>query len=214
MDQTVVGDTTGRNWAGQGSIIMRALAIGSLAGLAAGVLVGGIGGRVAMRLVVLATSRMPAQSTGGTLSITVVGAFLGVTLGVAYVALRRWLPRGWLVGGLTYGLGLLALLGTTFFVDGLAHADSELREGPVGLGIALFSVLFVGFGPIVAAIFAGLNRWLPQPQRGRVLALVVFSAIGFVGLLVALLGGALVVLQILSTVVTMVTGSRLSLPPF
>jgi hypothetical protein len=167
-----------------GAAVIRHLVIGVLAGLAAGLAIGLVA-RIAMRLVVLATDRMPTQSTEGTLVVLLLSAVVGIVLGLTYVGVRRWLPGDGLRRGLVYGLLVLALPGLLFFAEGLAHADSELREGPVGLGIALFSVLIVGFGIAIALAATWLERVVPPAAPDHRLRLAGYATIAALGLLVA-----------------------------
>jgi hypothetical protein len=192
---------------------LRTAAIGALAGLTAGLIVGGVGGRLAMRAVVLATSRFPTESATGTVGILVVGAVLGATLGLLYVALRRWLPRGWRAPGLIYGLILLAVPGVAFFVEGLFHADSELREGPVALGIGLFSLLIVGYGLALAGLVAWLDHRLPPASTGRPLALAGYGLAALLGLACAAPGAFALAGMLASAISTLLTGQPLRLPP-
>lgn len=188
---------------------LRLAAIGGLAGLLAGVLVGGVGGRGAMRLVVLATDRFPVF-TRETLFILLLGAVAGTTLGLLFVLLRPRLPGGWPRQGLLYGLGLLVALGLPFFGDGILHSDSELREGPLPLGVGLFSLLFVGFGPVVTGLVAWLSRWLPLPARDRPATTLAYGALALAGGAVGLLGLVMIAAALVSFVTLLVTGRRLS----
>lgn len=86
---------------------LRNLAIGGGAGLVIGLAIGGTLGRIFMRLVFLAqedtlgfTTAMGAIigdfTAGGTLFIGIFGAFMGLVLGIGYVAVRALLPpRFW-----------------------------------------------------------------------------------------------------------------------
>jgi hypothetical protein len=193
---------------------LRAAAIGALAGLAAGLVVGGVGGRLAMRLVVLSVARFPTQSAEGTLFIVLLGGVVGATLGLLYMALRRWLPGGPRANGLIYGLILLAVPGVAFFIDGLFHADSELREGPLALGVGLFSALIVGYGLALAQMVTLLDRRLPAASRRRPGALLGYGAATLLGLACAALGGTLLVLLVASAVSLLITGQAIRLPSF
>jgi hypothetical protein len=96
------------------------LASGNLAGLNAGLIAGGIGSRLAMRVLALTSPDAQGSITEadevvgritleGTPFILVAGAALGMGGGLAYVAMRRWLPsRG---AGLAFGLLMLAVSG-------------------------------------------------------------------------------------------------------
>jgi hypothetical protein len=191
---------------------LRTAAIGALAGLAVGLIVGGVGGRLAMRAVVLATSRFPTESPSGTVFILGIGTVLGATLGLLYVALRRWLPRGWRAPGLIFGLILLAVPGVAFFVEGLFHADSELREGPVTLGIGLFTLLIVGYALALAGLVEWLNRRLPPASTGRPLALAGYGLAALLGLICAV-PGALVLGGLLASAISLLlSGQSVQLP--
>jgi hypothetical protein len=192
---------------------LRTAAIGALAGLTAGLIVGGVGGRLAMRAVVLATNRFPTESSQGTLGILIVGAVLGATLGLLYVALRRWLPRGWRAPGLIYGLILLAVPGVAFFVEGLFHADSELREGPVALGIGLFSLLIVGYALALAGLVAWLDGRLLPATTSRPFALAGYGLAALRGRVGAAPGTFALVGMLASAISTLLTGQPLRLPP-
>ena len=165
-----------------------------------------------MRAVVLATSRFPTKSSEGTLVILVIGSVMGAILGLLYVALRRWLPRGWRAPGLIYGLILLAVPGVAFFVEGLFHAESELREGPVALGVGLFSLLIVGYGLALAGLVAWLDRRLPPASTGRPFALAGYALAALFGLLCAAPGTLLLGAMLASAISTLLTGQRVSPP--
>lgn len=123
----------------------------SLLGLVVGLVVGGGGSRLAMRIVALANgdfigvltdadARVGEISAGGTFFLLFAGAFFGTFGGAAYALLRAWLPRQALLRALVFGLGLLAF---TAFPQGLVSSggvDFELFQ-PVGLSIAMFAAL-------------------------------------------------------------------------
>ena len=89
--------------------LLRWLVIGVLSGLVAGILVGGIGSRIAMRIVAYAAGTDPVF-TAATMNMLIFGAFLGTPVGVLFVAVRRWLPGSGLRKGLAFG-ALLVLFG-------------------------------------------------------------------------------------------------------
>ncbi|MCC6629208.1 MAG: hypothetical protein IT340_17605 [Chloroflexi bacterium] len=194
-----------------GAAVIRHVAVGAVAGLIAGIATG-IAARLAMRLVVMATYRLPTQSMEGTILVLTLAALLGVTFGVLYIGLRRWLPGGWLTRGLVYGLGLLALPGFAFFVDGLSHSDSALREGPALLGIGLFSALIIGCGLAIAGAAAWLERALPSLDWDQRLPMAVVTLIALLGLGVALVFGTTITIQLVGAVAAVITGQRALLP--
>jgi hypothetical protein len=95
-----------------------------VAGIGAGIMAAGAGGRLVMRLLAV-TAGDEAQgriteanevvgriSAGGTVELVVFTAlFFGTASGGAYLLVRRWLPGG-RAGGLVYGVLLLLVAGT------------------------------------------------------------------------------------------------------
>lgn len=147
-------------------------ALALAAGVIAGVLVIGAGGRLAMRLLAV-TAGDAAQgqiteadeivgriSVDGTIGFVLFnGIFGGVVFSGPYVILRRSLPPGRL-GGAAYGLGLLVVLGTTLDPLRPENRDFDI-VGPGWLAVVVFSALAVAFGLTLAAVTARLSRWLP-----------------------------------------------------
>ena len=88
-------------------VILRDIARGGLAGLAVGVVVGGIGGRLAMRLIALLIPESTGRFTengarigditlGGTFAVLLFGGlFAGIFVGTIWVVVSPWLPRSW-----------------------------------------------------------------------------------------------------------------------
>ena len=170
----------------------RLVAVGLLAGLVAGLVVGGLGSRVAMRIVSLvaghehygeitdAEATVGEISAGGTAFVLFVGAFSGILGGFAYVAVRRWLPGSTFVKGLTFGLLLLVVAGTTV-IEG-DNRDFTRFVSPY-LAVGLFAVLFILFGLLVAGLVERLagsavvvrsRRWVTVGGRAALAALASF----------------------------------------
>ena len=81
------------------------LTLGAAAGAATNMVVGGIGARLAMRVVVLLIGGQPAVTFEGTVGILVLAAILGTVLGAAVALVHgwagsRWRRADWLLGGL------------------------------------------------------------------------------------------------------------------
>lgn len=165
----------------------------SLLGLVVGLVVGGGGSRLAMRIVALANDeftgtltdageRVGEISAGGTFFLLFAGALFGMFGGAAYALLRAWLPQQALLRALVFGLGLLAF---TAFFQGLVNADGvdfELFQ-PVALSIAMFAALPLLYA-LALTFLAG--RFAPGPfgplRRSTALvggaAIAVFIAAG------------------------------------
>ncbi|MGH2702751.1 MAG: hypothetical protein ACRDJB_06690 [Actinomycetota bacterium] len=188
--------------AGQSRPLSRPLGViasGSMAGAIAGFVAGGIGSRLAMRVLALTTPSMEGASTeadaivgeitaGGTSFLILFGAALGVGGGLAYLALRRWLPaRG---RGIAFGLLLLALT-SPLLVDP-DNKDFYILE-PAWLGITMFAALPVLFGVIVAPLQSSLEPFFTRDRtRGATIAVLVL------GLLPLGLGGPVAVAVVLA----------------
>jgi hypothetical protein len=175
------------------------IASGTAAGAIAGFVAGGIGARLAMRVLALTTPSMEGASTeaeaivgeitaGGTFFLVLFGTALGVGGGLAYLALRRWLPaRG---RGLVYGLLLLALI-SPLLVDP-DNKDFYILE-PAWLAITMFAALPVLFGLIVAPLQAGLEPFFTRDRTcGATISVLVL------GLLPLGLGGPVAVAVVLA----------------
>lgn len=160
-------------WAAELVAAGRRFAAITVAGAVAGVLVGGVGGRLAM----LAIARLNPQATGrisddgfrmgtftmsGSLNLLLAGLFLGVLAASFYALLRhlmigpRWFRR------LSISLGPAVVVGSM-----LVHTtgvDFTLLQ-PAALSIALF-VALPGLAVLVLTLLA--ERWLAEgawPER-------------------------------------------------
>jgi hypothetical protein len=168
----------------------------------AGALVGGIGGRLVMRLGALAAPEVHGALTenGNVVGdITIPGTiglmvFAGVSSAIfgagAYTVAGPWLPRSTGLRGLVFGGFLLALMGSTVVDPG--NADFVIL-GDRLLNVAMFSGLFIAFGLVASGAVAFLDgRVPPAPALSpRMWALTVLCALPIIpGLAVMTLGFA------------------------
>jgi hypothetical protein len=176
------------------------LAKGMLPGLIAGVVVGGIGSRVIMRIMALTSA--PAVrgaetdfgatvgqiTLGGTLFLLILGGILGMAGGIAYLAVRKLLPGPRWAEGLVFGVLVLALVGRLLVVP---DNPDFLILSPAGLAVALFSALPILFG----LLFVPLQRLFEPPiaALGRPGLLAIPVLIGLAPLILAGGVGALVI---------------------
>ena len=146
----------------------------SLAGILSGLFVGGLLGRVVMRvagftsrpeLIGVETSngnRVGEITFAGTLALVLfVGVIAGIAGGVLYASAEPWmrsLPRK----GLLFGCALLASLG--FAVITPDNFDFE-RFGVAPLNVLLFAALFVAFGAMVAFLYERIRRGIDGTGR-------------------------------------------------
>jgi hypothetical protein len=147
-----------------------------VAGVGAGIMAAGAGGRLVMRLLAV-TAGDGAQgriteadqvvgriSAGGTAGFVVFTAlFFGTATGGAYLLVRRWLPAG-RAGGLAYGVLLLVLAGTRLEPLREGNVDFDL-VGPGWLSVAAFSALVLFQGMLVAALAGRASRAVPLLGR-------------------------------------------------
>jgi hypothetical protein len=159
-----------------------------------GIVVGGIGGRVVMRVSALAAddSRTGMLTENGNVigRITVegtlalllfVGLVTGVSVGLFLFALRTVLPGRFLPA--TVSIVLLAL-GATIAIDP-SNADFVI-VGNRALNVAMFVALFGAFGMLFVVLAERLDRWLVRPPLARIATL---SLIGTgLGVVLGLLG--------------------------
>ncbi len=167
---------------------VRAGAIGLGTGILVGAVVGGIGGRIVMRILFLENeatkggitengNEVGVITSGGTLSLIAFTAFAGATAGVLYVLMRRWLPGGSVARGVLYGAFLLVAFG-----GGSIDADNvDFRVfRPAGLGIALFGLLPFAFGVSLALLVDRWDSYVPSFFRKRVPTVLGFAALSAV----------------------------------
>ena len=154
----------------------RGVLLGLAAGLTTGILVGGFGSRIAMRIsAVLGGEEIAGLITenGNVVGdITVDGTvglliFAGLPFGIAggwlYVLIRRWLPgpRWW--HGLLFGTLLLMTLGALV----INNDNPDFTQlGHTAVNVTMFAMLFVLFGLLVAPITGALDRRLPPVGPG------------------------------------------------
>ena len=183
----------------------RELGVGSLAGMLVGVVVGGIGARVAMRLIGIMTApsfigtqtangnRVGDITLSGTLELVVFdGAIAGALGGALYAVVRPWLARSGRWAGLAFGAFLLAALGSAI----LDPQNGDFRRlGSPPLDVALFAVIFVVFGLLIVplaeriaqALASGRTTWtdalravvwLATLPAGAISVILVAAAVG------------------------------------
>ena len=169
------------------------LASGVTGGFVAGVLIGGVGGRLAMLLLRLTSD--PAlrgvQTDDGftigivstqTLFLLGVTAGLGIVGGLFYLIVRGWIPERWRVlvmaifTGLVGGAGLVSSDGLDF-----------TRLSPLPLAVAMFIAIPVAYGAAMPWLVERMLREGSAMRRGRwtwIVGLLPLLLANIVGLLV------------------------------
>ena len=152
------------------------LLIGPSVGIAAGILVAGIGSRLIMRILAMVNEEQAGVATengniageitaGGTFGLIIgVGLASGVIGGLVYVVIRRWLLGSGLMKGVVFGLILLCFSGIT--PPGLAPLfDPENVDfalfGPKQFAVGLFALMIVLHGVVVSLLVERYDQYVP-----------------------------------------------------
>ena len=178
---------------------LRRIALVVVASGAAGVLVGGVGSRVVMRIAALAAPEARGMLTAngnvvgeltpaGTIGLLVFAGIASAVAGAAaFVLADPWIPRRTVARGLALGVVLLAVFGSAI-VDP-TNADFVLL-GDRALNAAMFSGLFLAFGLVAVSVLARLDRRVPEAasfsprQWGLALMLALPLIPGVLGILI------------------------------
>jgi uncharacterized BrkB/YihY/UPF0761 family membrane protein len=118
---------------------------GLLLGAGVGLVVLGVGGRIAMRAIALGSNTPPAFSIGGTVTVVFLGALSGVGGGLLYALLHRVVPRPRLVRSALFAIALVLLT-----LRGLRPIQP--------LALEWFMPLALGYGAIVDTVYTAWNR--------------------------------------------------------
>lgn len=197
--------------------LVRQLRMATLSGVIAGVVVGGLLGRVVMRISGFAAgpsmvgvrtengNRVGDITFEGTLALVLfTGLASGLVGGIVYAVVEPWLRRVRPWHGLAYGVALLLAFGSTVLDP--SNFDFT-RFGVPLLNVAMFAALFVIFGLAIAWLFdvlGGLREgtgaaarvvdilaWLALVAAVAVVVLFVGGAAGLDPLLAILIVAAL-----------------------
>lgn len=157
--------------------LIRHLAIVGISGVSLGLIVGGIGGRVLMRVAAIvapdsATGALTENgnvigdiTVGGTVELLIfVGILFGGIGAVTYVMSERWLSWTGPLRPLAFGLLILAV-GSPLALDA-DNIDFLLVEN-YELIVAMFVVLFFLYGIALPLLVSGLEERLPAVDPVR-----------------------------------------------
>ena len=176
--------------------VFRRVALLGMASFVSGILVGGVGGRIVMRLSAIAAgpemvgritengNRVGEFTIAGTIVLIVfVGGFAGVAGSVIVVGSDPWLRWMGPLQGLGFGLVALAATG-----DGspFNSVDFFLLD-PAALNVAMFVGLHFAFGLAVSGFYWLMDRRLPPaPADREQVGYLVVTALGGIGLLLVI----------------------------
>lgn len=142
---------------------IRAAGIGVCAGLVAGLL-WGVAARLAMRIMALLGGRSPELTLEGTVIILIVGTFIGIPMGLLFVAIRKYLPGSGAWKGVVFGLLVLFILGYPFYLGPLR---GEAVRGHETLAFVMFEGLLVAFGVAIAVMTRRLEVFITRMAGKR-----------------------------------------------
>lgn len=135
-------------------IDLNKVSIGALVGLISGLIVGGIGSRIAMRVVALIAGIPPEFTVGGTFGILLLGAFLGVPFGLLFVAGRRFIPLPNVWKGLLYGFILFLI----FVVPPFISPAGEFTLASPLADLIIFGPIPIVFGLVLAMTISRMEK--------------------------------------------------------
>ena len=150
-------------------LIRRVFSLG-LGGVIAGALVGGLGGRIVMRISAMAAgdavqgvatdagNRVGNITVGGMIGLILFGGVLsGAAGGIIIVASERWLPMVRATRGLSVGVFILAAAGYNVIESG--NRDFRILDPPM-LNVTMFAGIFILFGMAAIGISDRVERRL------------------------------------------------------
>lgn len=144
---------------------MKVLGIGFGAAVITGI-VSGILLRLIMKIIAVVFPHMARGFTiEGTLALVMLGIGFSLANSIIFSFIQGYLPKHWLQKGLIYGTLNLVVYGIPFF---LSNPDNDLFGPQAPLGIALFSILFIVGGVLLAALITFIKQWIDQtPKRAK-----------------------------------------------
>jgi hypothetical protein len=174
-------------------VTLRDIARGGIAGVIAGAVVAGVGGRVVMRLAAVAVpdSRggftengfVIGSITPASLGLIVFGTFAGLLVGAFWVAVATWIP-GTGVRRALATMPLAVAVGGVGLVEGSNSDFRVLQNDPLVVAMLIGLVAAVGF--VVALADEVLDRRLPAVAGGRRGVVAVYAILTAIGALITL----------------------------
>jgi hypothetical protein len=195
-----VGEQAGLSRTGE---VLRDIARGGIAGVAAGIVIGGLGGRLVMRITAILHpeavgaltengNRIGDITLGGTLGLVLFGLITCAIAGAVWVIVSPWVPgRAGVRALLTAGMAIA--IGSPTLIIGRNPDFVILDHDPVV--VALLVALVGAIGLSIALLDSWLDRRLPHTVKGQK------RGAGFYAI-VTLMGAVLVVPFVLLVLLT------------
>ncbi len=188
---TTVSDQTELSPTGE---VLRDIARGGISGAIVGIVVGGLGGRVVMRVAAILHpdavgaltengNRIGDITMGGTLFLVIFGLISGALAGVLWVIISPWIPRQTGVRALLTA-GIAIATGTPLLIIGRNPDFVILDHDPrvVALLVALVGLI----GLSIALLDSWLDRRLPHAVTGRKGPAVFYATVTLMGAVLVL----------------------------
>jgi hypothetical protein len=174
--------------------VLRDITRGGIAGLIAGVLVAGLGGRVAMRLAALVVPgslgeftengfRIGAITLNGSIGLILTGLGIGLGVGVVWVTIRPWIPGGRKMRVLL-AMPMAVALGSFGLIQGENSDFAILERNPLVVGILVGLVALIGLA--IALLDVWLDGRLPHATSLASAPAGIYSVVTLLGLLFGL----------------------------
>lgn len=119
--------------------------VAALLGTVIGAVVLGIGGRAAMRGIALLSGAPPGFSVGGTATVVLLGALLGLAGSVVFIGLRWLVPKRRVIRAVLFWVFLVLVT-----LRGLHPVDAQR--------LALFTPLVLVYGMMLQVVWCRLAR--------------------------------------------------------
>ena len=146
--------------------MVKQLGRAALAGMVVGVIVLGVGGRLAMRFVALLIHQAPHLGVGASLGILLIGGILGTIAGAAYggILQRRW-PARVTAKGFLFGSVLFSVL--VLLQPPAIRAEVAAARDQWWAIIPLFWAVCVGYALVLARQLSAEGEFAAVPQQPR-----------------------------------------------
>jgi hypothetical protein len=174
--------------------VLRDIARGGIAGLVAGIVVGGLGGRLVMRVAALLHpdavgaltengNRIGDITLGGSVALVLFGLIACAMAGAVWVVVSPWIPGRARVRALLAACVAIAI-GTPMLIIG-GNPDFVILEHDPRV-VALLVALVGAIGLAIALLDSWLDRWLPHAITGRRRAAAFYAFVTLMGTVLVL----------------------------
>jgi hypothetical protein len=163
---------------------LRLIILGALAGGFAGLVVGGIGGRLAMWAVAVARGDTPAVHAEPTTQMILEVTYRGIGIGILYGLSRGLFAGPTLRRAATFGAVLVLLMLVFAFAT---NWRTEFSESPLAVSLIAFGAVFFVYGVTAERVLATLEKVI-ETGRASPLSASLYSLLAVPALIAGGLG--------------------------